>query len=226
MVVQLGVGTVTAGLAVRPVVGALCVCVTAFASAGLAGGLLAGGGGRVAVGQVGVVLADLLPDQLLHALPRQLLVLELEREARSVDRLVVGAMQGLQERVLQGLFHGDTTLGVNLQHALQQVQCIRLVLVRVEHFRKGRWRLVRERVHEPFGSFGGDEVQVFFRGTAELVADEAQLGDIVLSGEQRGACEQLGEDAAHRPHVDRTAVLLTCEHDLRSAVPAGHHVLR
>ena len=149
MVVQLRVGTVAAGLAVRPVVGALCVCVTAFASAGLAGGLFAGRGGRVAVGQVGVVLADLLPDQLLHALPRQLFVLEFEGEARGINGLVVGAVQGLQERVLQGLLHGDAPLGVDLQHALQQVQCIRLVLVRMEHFRKGRWRLVGERVHEP-----------------------------------------------------------------------------
>lgn len=57
-------------------------------------------------------------------------------------------------------------------------------------------------------SLGGDEVQVLLGGPAELVADEAQLRDVVLAGEQRRARQQLREDAAHRPHVNGTAVLL------------------
>jgi hypothetical protein len=45
----------------------------------------------------------------LHALPGELLVLELEAERGGCYGLVVGAVQGLQERVLQGLRSENNT---------------------------------------------------------------------------------------------------------------------
>jgi hypothetical protein len=49
----------------------------------------------------------------------------------------------------------------------------------------------------------------------------------VLSGEQRLAAQQLGEDASDAPQVDRLAVAaVRIQDQLRRAVPSRHHQLR
>ena len=65
-----------------------------------------------------------------------------------------------------------------------------------------------------------------------LVASRAQR-EARLAGEERlglharlQGLQQLGEDAARRPHVDGGAVVLLHEDQLGGAVPASHHVLR
>lgn len=63
-------------------------------------------------------------------------------------------------------------------------------------------------------------------GRPDDVEDEGELVHEVLAGEERLAAEQLGEDAAHRPHVHRVRVQpVGTQHQLRRTVPPGHHVL-
>lgn len=48
----------------------------------------------------------------------------------------------------------------------------------------------------------------------------------VLARKQGLAAKHLGQNAAHRPDIDRLGVLLKRQHDLGSTVPTGGHVFR
>ena len=84
-----------------------------------------------------------------------------------------------------------------------------------------RWR-ARRSAPPPSGGFVPDGGAVGRRrrrggggggGASDLI-------DVVVAREDRLAVEQLGEDAADRPHVDRLGVLLARQHDLGRAIPA------
>ena len=53
-----------------------------------------------------------------------------------------------------------------------------------------------------------------------------QLVKIVFPREDWSVGQHLRQDAADCPHVDGLVVPLGVDHDLRSSVPAGGHVLR
>eukprot|EP00292_Cryptomonas_paramecium_P017283 CAMPEP_0113672062 /NCGR_PEP_ID=MMETSP0038_2-20120614/6050_1 /TAXON_ID=2898 /ORGANISM="Cryptomonas paramecium" /LENGTH=105 /DNA_ID=CAMNT_0000588281 /DNA_START=401 /DNA_END=717 /DNA_ORIENTATION=+ /assembly_acc=CAM_ASM_000170 len=56
-------------------------------------------------------------------------------------------------------------------------------------------------------------------GVAEGLDDEHKHVDVVAAREERAAREQLGQDAAHGPHVDGRRVVLVAQQQLRRAVP-------
>jgi hypothetical protein len=49
---------------------------------------------------------------------------------------------------------------------------------------------------------------------------------VILSWKKRASPENLAQDAAHRPEVDSTGVLLRQQHHLGSSVPPRDHVFR
>jgi len=53
--------------------------------------------------------------------------------------------------------------------------------------------------------------------------DAVKLVNLRLAGKQRLLHEELGKDAADRPHVDGRAVLLGTEQQLGRSVPQCHH---
>jgi len=74
------------------------------------------------------------------------------------------------------------------------------------------------------GGLVADVGHVLRGGGAEHGDDALDLVEVVLAGEERGAAEQLGEDAAHGPDVHGLGVLGGVQNDLRRAVPARDHV--
>ena len=91
-----------------------------------------------------------------------------------------------------------------------------------------------------------DPVELLERRRTDHVQDQVELVPVVPPGEERPPVEQLGEDAAHSPDVDRLedntrisklwrasrpigaylGVHLEREHDLRGTVPARRDVFR
>lgn len=58
------------------------------------------------------------------------------------------------------------------------------------------------------------------------VAVAPHLLNGTLSLEEDASPQQLGEDAAHRPHVDGRAVVPAAHQHLRRPVVLSHHLLR
>lgn len=54
----------------------------------------------------------------------------------------------------------------------------------------------------------------------------AHLIDVIVAGEVRFPSKQLGKDATDGPNIDRLGVLMTRQHNLRSAVPSRDYVFR
>mmetsp|Transcript_31866 Transcript_31866/g.98600 ORF Transcript_31866/g.98600 Transcript_31866/m.98600 type:complete len:389 (+) Transcript_31866:276-1442(+) len=67
--------------------------------------------------------------------------------------------------------------------------------------------------------------ELLLRRLAEQVADELQLGEVVLALEERAPQHHLGEDAADGPDVDGGRVALVHEQQLRRTVPARDDVV-
>ena len=61
------------------------------------------------------------------------------------------------------------------------------------------------------------------RRNAANLEDAVEFVNLRLAGEQRLLHEELGKDAADRPHVDGRAVLLGTEEQLGRPVPQRHH---
>ena len=70
-----------------------------------------------------------------------------------------------------------------------------------------------------------DELHVVLARRAQHSEYEVHLLDVVVAGEERLAAVQLGQYAAHAPHVYLVVVLLAAAHHLGRAVPARHDVL-
>lgn len=59
---------------------------------------------------------------------------------------------------------------------------------------------------------------VVARRRADLLEDDLELVEVVVPGEEGLLDEALDEDAGDGPDVDRSAVLVEAEHDLRATV--------
>mmetsp|Transcript_7065 Transcript_7065/g.28699 ORF Transcript_7065/g.28699 Transcript_7065/m.28699 type:complete len:582 (-) Transcript_7065:145-1890(-) len=174
-----------------------------------------------------VVLEDLPVEETPHLLLRELL--RLERVLRPGDDLRRGLPAGIRQtrevRVRESLLGGGPVLRVKRQHPLQQRQRRRR--------RAGKPGAERDPgfdAHVPEKPPGllvphlVDHVRV--RG-AQQVGDDLQLVNHVLAREQRSAAQDLGEDAADAPYVDRGGVLREeAPAQLRGAVPPGGDVVR
>lgn len=71
-----------------------------------------------------------------------------------------------------------------------------------------------------------DAGERFLVGGTENVEDLVQLVDIVATLKEWSSTEQLGENAADRPHVDSLGVALEAQHNFWCTVPPRSHVFR
>ena len=65
---------------------------------------------------------------------------------------------------------------------------------------------------------------VLGRGCAERREHQSELVDVVVAGEERASCDELAQDAAHRPHVHGATVELGAVQQFGGAVPACCHL--
>lgn len=182
------------------------------------------------------VLHHLLVDELLPLLHRVLalvhrVVVRRRRRRVNLSLVVPDVDVGVQQR----LVHGDATLGVNDQHAREQVPRLRrlepvvLVAVAGEEY-------VGE---EPLEAVAGVPRPVLHvvahrrlqprherrRRSAQLLNDLVPLVDVVGAGEEHAAADHLAHDAAHRPDVHVLRVPHAQDH-LWRAVVSGDDVGR
>ena len=128
----------------------------------------------------GPEITNLLPNQLLQPHAVELLVLEGPVKGRLAHRLIVGAVELLQERMLQSLLHGDALLWVDLKHLAQQIKSIVGSSGELTT-QTGHW-LVGKLAHESLRFLRCDEIHVGFGELAKLLRDEGELRE----GKKRG----------------------------------------
>ena len=155
----------------------------------------------------------------------QISVVEVPVELGLRDGLVSGVVVWREVWVCERLSRGDTLLGVEHEHALKQVDGIRLDAL--EALLEWDWVAVRQRRDELQRVLGADGVDDVLWRRAKQVGDDGELVDVVLAREQGLSLDHLGEDAARGPDIHLDVVLLPCEHDLGCAVVtrrdvAGH----
>lgn len=121
----------------------------------------------------GPEITNLLPNQLLQPHAVEFLVLEGPVKGRLAHRLIVGAVELLQERMLQSLLHGDALLWVDLKHLAQQIKSI--VGTSGELTSQRGDGLFGKLAHEPFGLLRGDEVHIGFGELSKLIRNQGQL---------------------------------------------------
>ena len=71
---------------------------------------------------LGVVLLDILEDQILDLLPSEVAFFQREVELPRAHGLIVWVVQPTEVRVLQSLLHTDPLVWVELQHPVDQVE--------------------------------------------------------------------------------------------------------
>lgn len=169
---------------------------------------------RCGLTDVAAEVADLLDDELAHALD-VVLRLEAEVELASLSparltsrrthlvrtgRLVGRIVPDLQIRVLKRALARDTLVRVESEQTAEQVERVR-VGARV-HLTKGHAGLVRQAAKVLLGARAADAPEGALAGGAEDVQDLVELVDVVAAFEDRSPAQQLGEDAADRVDVD------------------------
>ncbi len=142
---------------------------------------------------------DLVEDHLAH-LADVLDDLEVEVEGGGAVGLVAGVVPDVEVRVLEGLLDADAAGRVEGEHAVQEVQRVR---VRVREERRERL-LGHERqvAHVLLRARGADARQRLLVGGAQDVQDLVELVDVVAALEEGPPAQELGEDAADRPHIN------------------------
>lgn len=96
--------------------------------------------------------------------------------------------------MLEGFLDGDTGAGVEGEHLVQQVQCVR-VRGR-EQTVEGDFRHEREIAHVLLCSGRADSGEGLFVRRTEIVEDLVQLVDVVAALEEWSATEEFGQDTA------------------------------
>ena len=160
-----------------------------------------------------------------------------------------------EEWVVQGLVHTNAEVGVELQHAVEQVYAfLARAWILFSHVETLVWRKALQ-VTDGLGVRHIRHLVVV--GSAQDVEDDGELivlrhreaiglypgmsvraqGEARLTREKWLAikvgwrtllhhAEQLGKDAADRPHIDGLAVVLLQENELGGTVPTRHNVTR
>ena len=175
------------------------------------------------------VLLRHLEDELLQLLLRhvharlEVGALKVKIELARAHGLIALVVQLRKVRVVERLLHGDAVVGVEHEHARDEVQggtaALGEVLAQV---------LLGPVPHLPDGLLGGivrDESHLALGGGTDHAADHVELVRGVPALEERLAAQHLREDAAERPHVDGLAVVLALGEQLGRSVPARHDVL-
>ena len=118
-------------------------------------------------------VSNLLPDQFLQSHAVKLLVLKAKVEGATRYGFVGWIMEGFKEGVLQGILHGDSLNGVDLQHLAHDVQSFQRCSRELQ--RKMHGCLVGKFLHETFGLLGGNKIQIAVWKFSELLCDNREL---------------------------------------------------
>mmetsp|Transcript_7259 Transcript_7259/g.24722 ORF Transcript_7259/g.24722 Transcript_7259/m.24722 type:complete len:287 (-) Transcript_7259:286-1146(-) len=168
------------------------------------------------------MVGELLPDHPLEVHLRHVALLEVKAKGLGAG-LVVHVVEGLHVRVREGLGGRDALGRVEHEHALEEVHgevvCVWVELCEGHLLALGQRADVLDRL------LVLDDAQVLAGRGPEHVDDEPELLEVVAPREERLAAEELGEDAAHAPHVDGLIVRIVLHQELRRPVPPGDHVL-
>lgn len=121
-------------------------------------------------------------------------------------RLVVRVVELSHVRVLQGLLSGQSLAWVELEKALQQVQSV--VTGRREHVSQLLSLGRRQRLKHGLRKRAVDRVNVLLGRAPCDLHDAIKLVKSGRTREDRLAKKQLGQDAAHAPHVNALGVLV------------------
>lgn len=195
-------------------------------------GLLADGGAEA---------LDLVKDHLAHV-GDLIDDLEGEVEGGGAVGLVRGVVPDVQVGVLEGFLDGDTRGRVEGQHAVQQVEGVRVGLR--EECLEGDLGHEGQVAHIFLCAGGSDACQGLLVGSTQEVENLVQLVDVVAALEEGAAAEKLGENAANGPDVNcrcgvsgvsvvanfvalltSFGVALEAQHDLGRTVPTCCDIL-
>ena len=125
--------------------------------------------------------------------------------------------------MFQRLLHRYAFLGIELEHLVQQVDRLRVPLRK--HPVPPNLRAVRQRADVRSRLGGLDERAVLLVRGAQHLDYETHLMNVVLPREEGLPAQNLGQDAPHRPDINRARVILAAEQQLRRPVPPRDHVL-
>lgn len=137
---------------------------------------------------------DLVQDHLAH-LADVLDHLEVEIEGGGAVRLVRGVVPDLEVGVLEGLLDRDARRGVEGEHAIEQVEGVRVGVG--EERSEGLLGHEGQVAHVLLGPGRADARQRLLVGRAEDVQDLVELVDVVAALEEGPPTQELGEDAAY-----------------------------
>ena len=102
--------------------------------------------------------------------------------------------------MLKGLLNADARRWVEREHAIKQVQCIR-VRVREESCKRDlrhKWQVTDILL----GSWGADTGECLLVGRAKVVQNLVELVDVVATLKERTSTQKLSKDTANGPDVD------------------------
>mmetsp|Transcript_17459 Transcript_17459/g.23554 ORF Transcript_17459/g.23554 Transcript_17459/m.23554 type:complete len:332 (+) Transcript_17459:378-1373(+) len=173
-----------------------------------------------------MVKLDLLENEflVLGNLEAEQLEVKVEVAHWVTSRLIILEVQTLHIGVLKSLIDGDSAVGVEREHLLNQVDG--LVIGAPEQLIEVFAAVIRQLAHESSIVRILDLVDERWLGLANQVSDHHHLFLLSLRGKQGLAAYELGENAANAPNVDRRRVLSPGEDDLGGAVPACGDVVR
>lgn len=183
---------------------------------------------------------DLVQDHLSHLL-HVFHHFKGEVESLGAGWFVGRVVPDVKISMFQSILNRDTRRGIECQHAIQQVEGVRIGL--------GKQPLERNLRHiweisDIFlGTRRANSRQGLFVGRTQVVQDLVELVDVVTALEEGSATEQFGQNTSNRPHIDwvitlarvrmggqieltRFGVALEAQHDFRGTVPTRRDVFR
>ena len=147
----------------------------------------------------------------------------LEIKLDLAPRLVLGIVPHRQVWMFQSFFHSDSFEWVQCQHFFQEIESQWVGVGKdfvIRNLAHGR-----ERSHVVLCSNRTDFGEGGFIGSSKNQQDLVELVDIIVAAEEWFSTKKLGQDTACRPDINCLGVVGEREHDLRSPVPPGSHVL-
>mmetsp|Transcript_10237 Transcript_10237/g.32369 ORF Transcript_10237/g.32369 Transcript_10237/m.32369 type:complete len:307 (-) Transcript_10237:291-1211(-) len=165
--------------------------------------------------------AHLPPDELAQLGP--LLAGLVEAKRKGLRRLELARVQLCEVARGQRLRHRAALGRVPHEHTAEEVEGVG-VRVR-EDLGPRAAALDGQRLDKLVRLVVCDPLEVLLGGGAEHVDDQPQLVQVVAPFEEGLACNHLCKDAAARPDVDGSGVVLVLDEELRRAVPARDDVL-
>ena len=172
---------------------------------------------------IGMEFKRLLVDHFLENFFRRLKVIPGPIERLLTLWLCLFVMQAFEIGMFKALFDCITFLGVENKHFTKQIKCDRVGL-RIE--RTPTLLVTLRQLPDVFASeVISNESHVFAGGCAEHSNSPLDLIEVVVTGKEWSTSKKLGKYTADWPDIQGIRVMRRIQDDLRSSVPAGHHIL-